>query len=174
MMKRFLTSAFLLVTFFVLQGTLFQTLNFANTSPNLLIILIVSLALMKGEETGVILGFFAGILTDIFTGSAIGLYALIYMYLGYANGSFHRIFFPEDVKLPMIMIIVSDIFYGILVYILLFLLRGKTDFSYYFTNVILPEAIYTIVVTILLYPLILWINKMLEKDEQRKAKKFVS
>ncbi len=173
-MKRFIVTVLLLITLFVFQGTVFASLNFANTSPNLLIILIVSLSLMRGEKTGVILGFFAGILMDVFMGTTIGLYALIFMYLGYANGSFHRVFFPEDIKLPMIMIVVSDIFYGFLVYILLFLLRGRTDFSFYFSNVILPEAIYTIVITILLYPLILWINKLRTQDEQRKAKKFVS
>ena len=173
-MKRFIVTVLLLITLFVFQGTVFASLNFANTSPNLLIILIVSLSLMRGEKTGVILGFFAGIFMDVFMGTTIGLYALIFMYLGYANGSFHRVFFPEDIKLPMIMIVVSDIFYGFLVYILLFLLRGRTDFSFYFSNVILPEAIYTIVITILLYPLILWINKLLTQDEQRKAKKFVS
>ncbi|MCR4959879.1 MAG: rod shape-determining protein MreD [Lachnospiraceae bacterium] len=173
-MKRFIVTVLLLITLFVFQGTVFASLNFANTSPNLLIILIVSLSLMRGEKTGVILGFFAGILMDVFMGTTIGLYALIFMYLGYANGSFHRVFFPEDIKLPMIMIVVSDIFYGFLVYILLFLLRGRTDFSFYFSNVILPEAIYTIVITILLYPLILWINKLLTQDEQRKAKRFVS
>ncbi len=173
-MKRFFVTVFLLLTLFVLQGTFFEALHFANTVPNLLIILVVSLSLMRGEKTGIILGFFAGLLMDIFAGSAIGLYALIYMYIGYANGSFHKIFYYEDVKLPMIMIVVSDIIYGLLVYILLFLLRGKTNFSYFFGNVIVPEAIYTIVITILLYPLILWINKLLEKDELRKAKKFVS
>jgi rod shape-determining protein MreD len=96
------------------------------------------------------------------------------MYIGYLNGGFSKIFFPEDVKLPMIMIIVSDFIYGFCIYVILFLLRGKTDFSFYLKQVIIPEGIYTIVVTILLYPLILKINKLLEKDEMRKARKFVS
>jgi len=173
-MKRFIVTVFLLITFFVLQGTVFQALSFAGTTPNLLIILTVSVALMRGEKQGLIVGFFCGLLVDIFTGSSIGLYALIYMYLGYANGGFSKIFFPEDIKLPIIMIIVSDIFYGLLVYILLFLLRGRTDMSYYFVHIIVPESIYTIVVTLILYPLILWLNKLLERDEMRKAKKFAA
>lgn len=173
-MKRFIITVLLLITFFVLQGTFFQAISFAGTTPNLMIILTVSLALMRGEKAGLLIGFFAGLLIDIFTGSSIGLYALMYMYLGYANGSFSKIFFPEDIKLPLIMIVVSDIFYGILVYTLLFLLRGRTDMSYYFIHIILPESIYTIVVTLILYPLILWLNKLLEQDEMRKAKKFAA
>ena len=64
------------------------------------------------------------------------------------------------------MIIVSDFIYGFCIYVILFLLRGKTDFGFYLKQVIIPEGIYTIVVTILLYPLIMRINKLLEKDEK--------
>ena len=173
-MKRFIVETVLLISLFVFQGTFFKSLNIADSVPNLLLIMTVSFALMRGEMTGLITGFFAGLLVDIFSGSFIGLYALIYMYLGYSNGSFHKIFFPEDIKLPMIMITVSDLFYGFLIYILMFLLQGKTNLQFYFSNIILPEMIYTIVITILLYPLLLWINGLLEKDEIRKAKKFVS
>ena len=95
------------------------------------------------------------------------------MYIGYINGKFSRIFYPEDIKLPIALIIVSDISYGVICYILLFLLRGRFDFSYYLKSVILPEAIYTIVITIFIYPLILKINQLLEAREKRSAHKFV-
>lgn len=173
-MKRFIINFVLLITLFVLQGTLFKTFSFGNTVPNLLLIFTVSLSLMRGEKTGLLIGFFSGLLLDIFTGQTIGLYALLYMYLGYANGGFSKIFYPEDIKLPLIMIVFSDLFYGFLIYILLFLLRGRTDLGYYFMKVILPEIIYTIVITIILYPLILFINNKLDKAEIGKAKKFVS
>ena len=62
----------------------------------------------------------------------------------------------------------------LLCYILMFLLRGRFHFPYYFTRVILPEALYTIVVTIVLYPLILKVNQKLEEKEKRSAQKFVS
>ena len=173
-MKRFLVTVFLIITLFVLQGTLFKEINFADTVPNLLLILTVSLGLMRGDKEGMLIGFFSGLILDIFSGQTIGLYALILMYIGYLNGGFSKIFFPEDIKLPMIMIIVSDFIYGFCIYVILFLLRGKTDFGFYLKQVIIPEGIYTIVVTILLYPLIMRINKLLEKDEMRKARKFVS
>ncbi|MBQ7934335.1 MAG: rod shape-determining protein MreD, partial [Lachnospiraceae bacterium] len=84
-----------------------------------------------------------------------------------------RIFYKEDIKLPICLIIVSDLTYGILIYVLVFLLRGRFDFIYYFTKVILPECIYTIVITIVLYPLILLINSRLESRERKRAQKFV-
>ena len=113
-----------------------------------------------------LIGFFCGLLADIFSGNVIGLYALLYMLTGYVNGTFQRMFYPEDIKLPLALIIVSDISYGLICYILMFLLRGRFHFPYYFTSVILPEALYTIVVTIILYPLILKINQKLEEKEK--------
>lgn len=165
---------FFLITSFVLQGTVFKSISFGDTVPNVLLIFVVSFALMRGEVTGLILGFFSGLLIDIFTGSAIGLYTLLYMYIGYGNGMLHKIFYPHDVKLPMGMIVVSDLVYDFMVYVLLFLLRGRLEFGLYFTHIILPECVYTILVTILFYPLFSKVNSLLENDEIRRAKKFVS
>ena len=58
-------------------------------------------------------------------------------------------------------------------YVIMFLLRSRFDFVYYLLHIILPEIVYTIVVTLLLYPLILWINTRLERGELRSGKKFV-
>ena len=59
---------------------------------------------MRGRKTGLIVGFFCGLLMDLFFGSVIGFYSLIMMYIGYSNGLFRRIFYPEDIKLPLILI----------------------------------------------------------------------
>jgi hypothetical protein len=45
------------------------------------------------------------------------------------------------------------------------MLRGRFDFGYYFVHVIVPELIYTVVVTLVLYWVIRKINRWLEKDE---------
>ena len=128
---------------------------------------------MRGEKTGLLIGFFSGLLVDIFFGSVIGFYALIYMYIGYMNGKFSAIFYPEDIKLPITLILCSDFFYGLICYIILFLLRGKFDFSYYLVHIIFPEMVYTVVVTLFLYPVILRVNHSLEQQEKRGEKKFV-
>lgn len=172
-MKRSILAALLIGACFVLQSTVFRALDFGGIVPNLLIILTSSFGFMRGEKTGTIVGFFCGILSDIFFGEVLGFYALILMYIGYVNGKFTRIFYPEDIKLPSALIIASDFFFGFSCYVLLFLLRGRLQFAYYFMHVILPEIVYTTLVTIILYPLILFINQKLEAGEKRSAKKFV-
>lgn len=172
-MLRFLISLLLTILCFVLQSTVFTAISFAGVVPNLMVILTASFGFMRGERSGMLFGFFCGLLADIFFGTTIGLYALIYLYIGYFNGKFNRIFYPDDIRLPLFLILCSDLSYGLLCYVLFFLLRGKFHFGYYLVHVILPEAVYTIAVTLLLYPLVLWINKKLENREQRSVKKFV-
>lgn len=172
-MKRFIISTLMIMICFVLQTTMFRGLAFGGIVPDLLIILTASFGFMRGEKTGLLIGFFCGLLSDVFFGSVLGLNAMIYMYIGYVNGKFSRVFYPDDIKLPLILIIISDFLYGMLYYITLFLMRGRFHISYYFINIILPEMVYTILVTLLLYPLILWINNKLEDSEKRSARKFV-
>lgn len=171
-MRRKLVIAILILFCFLLQSTVFQSLSFNGISPNLLIVLTAACGFMRGEKEGLVIGFFCGLICDIFYGDVIGFYALITMYIGYLNGKFSGVFYPEDIKLPMGLIIVSDLSYGLTCYIFLFLLRGKLNFPYYFLHVILPEMVYTTVITLLLYPLILWINTRLEKVKKRGAQKF--
>ncbi len=157
---------------FVLQTTTFQTLSFANIAPNLMIIVVSSFGLMRGRKEGMYIGFICGLLIDIFCGYYLGVYALLYMYVGYINGMCRKRFYPEDIKQPLILISTSDIVTNLIIYFLLFLTRNRYDFGYYLLNVIIPEWVYTMVVTIFLYYLLLKINQKLESYEKRRAIKF--
>lgn len=172
-MKRFIVSVTLIILCFLLQTTVFQGLDFGGIVPNLMIVLTASFGFMRGEKTGLLYGFFCGLLIDIFFANVLGFNAMIYMYIGYANGKFNRIFYPEEIKLPLALIFFSDLAYGLSYYTIMFLLRRRFHLEFYFLHIILPEMVYTIVVTLLLYPLILWLNKKLEESEQRSARKFV-
>lgn len=172
-MKRKLAVFLIITVCFLLQSTLFQNLSFASISPNLLIVVTSSFGFMRGRKEGMWIGFFSGLILDIFFGSVIGFYALIYAYIGYVNGFFRKRFFPDDIKLPLILIAASDLSYNILVYLFLFFLRGRFRIGYYFLNIMLPELVYTILVTIVLYFVILKINNKLEETEKRRASKFV-
>lgn len=172
-MKRNVVTALLIIIFFVLQSTLFHALSFGRIVPNLMIILTATYGFMRGKRSGLIVGFLCGLLIDIFFGEVIGFYSLLYMYIGYGNGYFKRLFYKEDIKLPLILIAISNLFSGLVCYVLLFLLRSRFHFGYYFLHVIIPEIVYTIVVTLVLYPIILLINRKFSEIDKRSAKKFV-
>lgn len=168
-MKRVIVYIVFILVCFLLQCTVFQSWDLADISPNLLVVVTSSVGFMRGKTEGLLTGFFSGLLIDVCYGDLFGFYALIYMYIGYFNGFFQSIFYDVDLKLPMILITVSDLLYGIIVYIFMFLLRNRTDFLYYLVHIIVPEVVYTVVVTIVLYRLILIANRKLEASERRRS-----
>ena len=168
-MLRVLADFLLIIICFILQNTVFQALALASISPNLLVILTSSMGLMRGKKEGMLVGFFCGFLVDIFYGDLFGFYALVYMYIGYVNGFFNKIFYDDDIKLPMLVISASEFLYSLIVYVFLFLIRTRFNFGYYFIHIIIPELVYTIVVTLFLYRLINGVNRKLEQPEKRRS-----
>lgn len=165
-MRRCITIAFIILICFLLQSTFFHFIELAHVVPNLLLIVTMSFGLMRGRKEGLLVGFFSGLLVDIFFGNVLGAYALIYMSLGYFNGFFHRIYYVEDVLLPMIMIMINDFAFNTIIYIIFYLLRNKLEFGNYFANVILPEMIYTIIITLFFYKILVRINLYLKSFKE--------
>lgn len=137
-----------------------------------MIIVVSAFGFMRGRKEGMFIGFFCGLLVDIFFGFYLGIYALLYMYIGYANGYFRKRFYPDDIRLPMVLIGASDLLCNIFIYFVQFLFRSRLSFFYYLRAIIIPELVYTMVITIFLYVILLKINQGLEIYEKRRAKKF--
>ena len=169
-MKRKLIVFLMIWVLFILQSTIFQFLEIASTTPNLLLILTVSLGFMRGKREGLFTGFVSGLMIDLFYGTVFGFYALIYMYIGFLSGCFCNVFFDEDIKVPLILVTVGDFLYGIVIYLSRFFLRGRVDFIGYVRSVIMPEIVYTVIVTLILYRLIYLINRRSSEKEKGSAK----
>ena len=67
----------------------------------------------------------------------------------------------------MILIGTSDLIYGIVTYVALFAIRSQYNFSFYFMNIIMPEVVYTLLVSIFVYYAILRLNNWGEKLEKK-------
>ena len=128
-MRRKIVLFFIITICFLLQTTVFQAITFANIAPNLLIIVVSAFGLMRGKKEGLIIGFFCGLLIDIFFGFYLGVYALLYMYIGYINGVFQKRFYPDELRLPMVMIGASDLVYNLVIYCVMFLMRRTFHFG---------------------------------------------
>lgn len=168
-MTRKITICLLILVGYLLQSTLFQAISLGGVAPNILIIITSSFGFMRGKKEGMTIGFISGLILDVLFGKILGFYALLYMVIGYLNGFFSTIFYPEDIKLPMVLITSSELVYCFLCYFFLFLIQGKKNFGYSFLHLILPEIVYTLLVTIIIYKGILFVNEWLEDIERRRA-----
>lgn len=154
---------FIIVICFIIQHTVLRGLFFGSVTPNLLLVITAFSGFVGGRKDGMFTGFFCGLFTDIFFGSLFGYYTLLYTLIGFTNGIFHAVFYDQDIRQPMLLIALSDLGYGLLQYFFQFLLRGKFHFGYYFRSIILPEILYTVVLTLLFYRAFLKLDDRLAK-----------
>ena len=162
-MKRTFIYIVVILGAFLLQSAVFSFFALADIEPNLLIIVTASIALIRGQSEGCVVGFFCGLLMDISVGYYLGINALCFLVIGFVLGYLNQIYYEEDITLPLILIGVADFLYGIIMYILSFMARGRFDFLYYLGRIILPELVYTVILSIVAYRFILFICKKLDK-----------
>lgn len=172
-MKNIIFSAIIVIASFILQNTICRYISFGNIVPNLLLITVSSFGFIKGKKAGVLTGFFAGLLVDIFFSAILGFHALLYMYIGYFNGFFKRLFYKDELKLQILLVGCSDFVYGLIYYLLTFLLRGRFHFTYYLLNIIIPETVYTILLTIVFFLTRTLFDKLFVDNERKSRSEIV-
>ena len=60
-----------------------------------------------------------------------------------------------------------------LIYVFQFMLQSDFHFPYYLGHLIIPEMLYTVILTLIVYQIILRINRKLVEEEKRSASRFV-
>lgn len=166
MIKRKIVTLFVIILAFIFQTTVFRTFELADVVPNLLLVVTVSYAYLRGRTSGILIGFFCGLMLDMMYGSVMGLYAFIFMSVGFLIGFCQKIYFRETLFLPAVLIAASDLVYGLFYYITEFLMRGRLHFGFYFLYRILPEMVYTAVVGILLFRILVSVERLLTAERK--------
>lgn len=171
--KHIIVSACMVIISYLFQTAVFSNLKLAGISPNFMVILTTSWGLICGRKRGMLMGIVCGFILDFFSGAILGIYALIFLYLGYFSGVCRKLFYGDDLKLPLLFIGINDMFYGFIIYFLYFFLRGKYTIMFYFMNIIMPEVIYTVLVSLFAYYVIYKIHQWMEKDTKRSNRRLV-
>ena len=92
----------LLILLYALQTSLLPVVNFDGFSANLMLLLTLSIAFLRGHKYGVFFGFMAGLLQDLTAGSYFGLATFSYMTIGLVFGKFSVNLFREQSLLPVV------------------------------------------------------------------------
>lgn len=172
MLKNFVFSSFVILVYLI-QVTFRNAIELGNVAPNLVIIIVAFFAMFSGRRAGLIFGFFAGLLIDVFNGygEVIGFNALLYMYAGFVNGIFKEIIYIKNYHVPLLLVGISDISISFVSYIVMFMMRNKLDLPFYFRNIMFPEMIYTIFIAFILYKPLLYLYDLMYERERRSETK---
>lgn len=84
--QRFLLGLASVLTALLLQVTVIGRLPLPGAAPDLLLVLVVAFALAEGPLSGLVTGWFAGLLADALAAHELGRLALAYAVAGYLTG----------------------------------------------------------------------------------------
>ncbi len=167
--KEKITAALFVFLCFLFQSSVFPHFSVSRIVPDLILACVCIFAWLRGEYSGMFCGFFGGLFIDIFFMDTIGLHALIYVYVGFLCGQFHRFFDEHEYRIPIAMIVISDLCVLLLRFLLFDVLYGNFHFGQYFTARCLPEMVMTFWASIPLYPLALLIETRFVQVSRKKS-----
>lgn len=160
-MRRFFIMTGIVILGFILQTTVLHWIALANIVPNFLVIITVTFGYFRGKKEGMYIGFFLGLLVDLCYGNLIGLYAFLYMAIGYLAGKCNQLYYGEDLMVSVLFVAIGDFGFNLLCYCFDFLLRGRISFFYYLIHIIIPEMVYTVLLSVFVCKLLHKLNSFL-------------
>lgn len=167
-MLDFVIYAVELLVCFLLQNTVLINFDIAGIVPDLIVILVVSVGYQKGRLHGMVIGLFGGLILDLTFGSLIGVYALVYMFIGYGVGMLSHYYIKYDTFLPLALIAVSEFIYTLYGYLVNMLTAGRFELLYYMRRIMFPSVFYTLIVGVFLYKLLdyIYISVLMPVEEE--------
>lgn len=164
-MRRKIVMLLMILLAFLIQSTALNIIPVSFVRPNLLLMIVIIFAFMRGRKSGVVLGFICGFMVDLFSNPVLGFTSLVYLLIGYFCGFGYNIFFDEDIKVPVILVGAGEIVYRAAYYIFQYLRLNRIGPEAYIVYTVLPELVSTVVFTFLLYKFMFMIDKKLSEYE---------
>ena len=165
--RNFIIAAVLLILAFVLQTTVFSRIPFLGCVPNLTLVFTFIYGYSDSKIVGMIFGLFSGLLIDIYFCDVIGYHALILLIIGFVSGIWNSLFYSDDLYIPIILLLLSELFYSLIYFVVWYVLKSRFEFGYYLVHTMFPELLLTFIAGIILYkPVSLMIMKLKEIPEQ--------
>ncbi len=165
-MSRSWTTLGALVAAFVMQVMLAPHLAFFGVVPNLLLLVIVTLAFVEGPSAGAIAGFVGGLLLDLIGTGPIGAWALVLAVTGYTAGMLQENLFAEGWLAPFTVAVIAGLVADTSYLIVLTIVGEAPAFWASLGTVVLPRSLYNTVLVLLAYP---WLARFLRTDRTMKS-----
>lgn len=142
---------------FILQCTVFQYASIYGVIPNTTLIIVVTIAILKGKHIGGLIGLLAGFLQDILFSPTIGPNAFVLFFIGYTLGMLDQKLYKDNLFIPFVFTAISTFAYHSLYYVLLYFLGVSVKFSYFLKRIVLIEIIYN---SLLSMPIYKWFSNI--------------
>jgi rod shape-determining protein MreD len=143
----------------LLQVSLLPALHVGGVYPNLVLMVIVAWALLRGARSAVIWALIAGLWLDLLSGRAFGGYTLGLVVSAYLAGLGAQILYRPTIFLALVMGAIATIVQDGIQMLLSWLSGGTFSLPDALLRLVLPEIVYNSVIMLAVYPLLSWVNQ---------------
>jgi rod shape-determining protein MreD len=153
MRKRdYVVQALIVIICLILQSTFLATFSPRGLIPDLILIVVVSTALIKGPAEGALMGFGAGLGLDLVSSGFVGLHALIKMTLGFFIGLAEEKIFKENLLLPAVVLLAATFIHELL-YLLVAAAYKQLEVGFWvaLSSIVLPLSLYNALLAPFIY-----------------------
>lgn len=156
----------LLFIFAAIQATWMSSIEIFGVKPILFLIYVVVISCFSKRKEAAIVGFISGYIIDLLIGKIWGLYALLFMILGFSIASFYdRIIGKRNFLTIAVFVFVSTFVTEFLYYLIYFITVNNISFGHALLSVILPEAVYNFVLSVPVFLLVKKLSRFLYADK---------
>ncbi len=148
----FIIAVLVMLVAALVQATLVSRIRFLGACPNLILVMVVSWALLKGVLTALPIAFVAGLFFDLLAGLPLGVSSLGLMATTFLAGLGTRRVFASNVLWPAFIVALATPVYAFFVLTVLQFTGLKVDWAEMAVQVVAPELVLNVLLTLVVYP----------------------
>jgi rod shape-determining protein MreD len=133
-----LTIGGLIVVAALLQSALFSSLEVLGGAPDVLLVTLLGIALLRGSVTGAVAGFVGGLVLDVATMGTLGLTSLLLTLAGYWAGRYGETTGRDRFHAPILSVLVLTVLTTVGAYTLHFMLGEDVSAQHALFDTLLP------------------------------------
>jgi len=164
---RALVVSLLLIFIFTVETLITGNIEFFGIAPTISFVVVVSYSLLRGNKEGMVVGGIVGLLHDIYFGNAFGVFLVMYIIVGFLAGTFNKNFYRESYTFTAL-VAMYTIFVNIVYYFVHYIHDKNISILAYVYKYTFIEMVYNVLISLLIFPMLYYINEMLENKEARR------
>jgi rod shape-determining protein MreD len=162
-------AAILLFFAVVVQVTIVGTIEIFGGAPDLVLVLVVAIALMKGASFGAFAGFWAGFLLDVALLETLGFTSLLLTLVGFWIGRYGETTGRGRGHAPLLSVAVATVLYAVGALILHFMLGDPASARVTLVDALIPELVLNL---LLAFPVFALCRRLFVAAEPRPEVEF--
>lgn len=168
MKYRVLAASILVLMGAFFQSTVLEYIEILNIRPNLLIVLLVIVSLLRSPVESAIMALLFGFTMDVLMGKTLGWYALLFFLASIPISMINEKLYRDKILVLLIFSFGATTLIELTFFIIIFMFKSYEYLNFVFWTVIIPEALYDSILILPLFKPVAAVYNVLDRIDRRR------